>query len=308
MILLSLFLMDGEILMDIENMKAFVSVAELKSISAAAIKLNHLQSNMTAKIKKIETYYNQELFIRNSKGVKLTEEGKKLYHQFKKILFVWEETENIMKKHDEKLRIGTMISVGGTQFSSSLNKLYKTYPDLSVTLKTGSTEYIEKQILLGKIDIAYTIGSLNNKKISYKKVGLEEMVIIGQGIDQYTMFNDYISEKNILVLSDKCLYLAILRNIFMGLNIEQGEIIEVGDPETLVQFALMGMGISLVSKRIASRYNINNYLEVPSSYRYIDFYLITRLNHEFTPIEKQFIELNNSLSNTIEGMEALQKS
>ncbi|WP_457915856.1 LysR family transcriptional regulator [Bacillus paralicheniformis] len=38
--------------MDIENMKAFVSVAELRSISAAAIKLNHLQSNMTAKIKK----------------------------------------------------------------------------------------------------------------------------------------------------------------------------------------------------------------------------------------------------------------
>lgn len=203
-----------------------------------------------------------------------------------------------MKKHEEKLRIGTMFSVGGSQFSNALNKLYKTYPDLSVTLKTGSTEYIENQVLLGKIDVAYSIGSLNNKKISYKKVGLEEMVIIGKGINQNTMFNDYISSKNILVLSDKCLYLTILRNIFMDLNIEQGEIIEVGDPETLVQFAMLGMGISLVSKRIANRYNINNYLEVPLSYRYVDYYLITRLNHEFTPIEKQFIELNNSLSNT----------
>ncbi|MCY9276100.1 LysR family transcriptional regulator [Bacillus haynesii] len=288
--------------MDIENMKAFVSVAELKSISAAAIKLNHLQSNMTAKIKKIEAHYNQQLFIRNSKGVKLTKEGEKLYHQYKKILFVWEETENIMKKHDEKLRIGTMISVGGTQFSSALNKLYNTYPDLSVTLKTGSTEYIENQVLLGKVDVAYTIGSLNNKKISYKKVGYEELVIIGQGIDQYTRFNDYINGKNVLVLSDKCLYLSLLRNIFEDLNIQQGEIIEVGDPESLVQFALMGMGISLVSKRIVDRYNINNYLEVPSSYRYVDLYLITRLNHKFTPIEKQFIELNNLLSDIIEGM------
>ncbi|MFP7379823.1 LysR family transcriptional regulator substrate-binding protein, partial [Bacillus paralicheniformis] len=116
----------------------------------------------------------------------------------KKILFVWEETENIMKKHDEKLRIGTMISVGGTQFSSALNKLYHTYPDLSVTLKTGSTEYIENQVLLGKIDVAYTIGSLNNKKISYQKVGYEELVIIGQGIDQYTRFDDYIKEKTYL--------------------------------------------------------------------------------------------------------------
>lgn len=284
-------------------MKAFVSVAELRSISAAAMKLNHLQSNMTAKIKKIEIYYNQELFIRNSKGVKLTKQGEKLYHQFKKILHLWEETENKMKKQDEKLRIGTMISVGGTEFSSALNKLYNTYPDLAVTLKTGSTEYIENQVLLGQIDVAYTIGSLNNKKIRYKEVGVEEMVVIGRGIDQHTTFDDYVRQKNILVLSDKCLYMTILHNIYVSLNIEQGDIIEVGDPETLVQFALMGMGISLVSKRIANRYNINNYLEVPSPYRYTDFYLISRLNYEFTPIEKQFIELNNSLSNTFKGME-----
>ncbi|MGV4968417.1 LysR family transcriptional regulator [Priestia aryabhattai] len=289
--------------MDIENMKAFVSVAELRSISAAAMKLNHLQSNMTAKIKKIERYYNQELFIRNSKGVKLTKQGEKLYHQFKKILHLWEETENKMKKQDEKLRIGTMISVGGTEFSSALNKLYNTYPDLAVTLKTGSTEYIENQVLLGQIDVAYTIGSLNNKKIRYKEVGVEEMVVIGRDIDQHTTFDDYVRQKNILVLSDKCLYMTILHNIYASLNIEQGDIIEVSDPETLVQFALMGMGISLVSKRIANRYNINNYLEVPSPYRYTDFYLISRLNYEFTPIEKQFIELNNSLSDTFRRVE-----
>lgn len=289
--------------MDIENMKAFVSVAELRNISAAAIKLNRLQSNMTAKIKKIESYYNQELFIRNSKGVKLTKQGEKLYNQFKKILLLWEETENKMKKQDKKLRIGTMISVGGTQFSSALNKLYNTYPDLAVTLKTGSTEYIENQVSLGQIDVAYTIGSLNSKKIKYKKVGVEEMVVIGRDIDQHTPFDDYVRQKNILVLSDKCLYMTILQNIYMSLHIEPGDIIEVGDPETLVQFALMGMGISLVSKRIANRYNIQNYLEVPSPYQYTDFYLISRLNYEFTPIEKQFIELNNSLSDTFKGIE-----
>jgi DNA-binding transcriptional LysR family regulator len=295
MMFISLFLMGEGNKVDIENMKAFVTVAELKSISGAAIELNHLQSNMTAKIKKIESHYNQKLFIRNSKGVKLTRYGEKLYHQFKKILFLWEETENKMKKNEEKLRIGTMISVGGMQFSSVLNKLFETYPDLSVTLKTGSTEYIEEQVVLGNIDIAYTIGSLNNKQINYKKAGLEEMVIIGNAIDPNTKFDEYVSGKNILVLSDKCLYLSILSNIFTGLDIKHGEIIEVGELETLVQFALMGMGISLVSKCIANRYKINNYLEVPSLYRYIDFYLITRLSHELTPLEKQFIELNNSL-------------
>lgn len=281
--------------MDIENMKAFVSVAELKSISAAASKLNHLQSNMTAKIKKIENHYNQELFIRNSKGVTLTKNGETLYHQFKKILFVWEETESVMKKHDDTLRVGTMISMGGAQISPALKKLYQTYPNLSVTLKTGSTEYIENKILLGNIDLAYTIGSLKNNNIKYKKVAIEEMIVVGQGINRSTIFEDYISEKNLLVLSDNCLYLSILQNMYSGLNIAQGEITEVGDPESLLQFAMMGMGISLVSKRIARKYNIEQYLDVPSPFRFVDVYLITRLNHEFTPIERQFIELTNTI-------------
>ena len=40
---------------DINDIRSFVNVAELKSISAAAQKMNYLQSNMTAKIKKIES-------------------------------------------------------------------------------------------------------------------------------------------------------------------------------------------------------------------------------------------------------------
>lgn len=69
---------------DINDIRSFVNVAELKSISAAAQKMNYLQSNMTAKIKKIESHYNRQLFIRKPKGVELTESGMQLYTQYKK--------------------------------------------------------------------------------------------------------------------------------------------------------------------------------------------------------------------------------
>lgn len=69
---------------DMSDIKSFVTVAELKSISGAAQKLNYLQSNMTAKIKKIENHYKRQLFIRKSKGVELTESGMNLYQQYKK--------------------------------------------------------------------------------------------------------------------------------------------------------------------------------------------------------------------------------
>ncbi|QHZ49207.1 LysR family transcriptional regulator [Bacillus sp. NSP9.1] len=282
--------------MDIENMKAFLSAAELQSISAAAAKLNHLQSNMTAKIKKIEAHYQQELFIRSSKGVQLTKEGKVLYDQFKKMLLLWEETESKMKTQEQKLRIGTMMSVGGTRLASSLSRLYHMYPNLSVTLKTGNTEYIEEQLLLGHIDVAYTIGSMENKNIHYQKSGVEEMIVIGGGIDDSTCLEDYLEGKNLLVLSDKCLYLSILESLFAERNIRHGELIELGDMQTLVQLASIGMGISLVSKRVAKRFKITRFLEVPPMHRYIDMYMITRLNHKLTPIEKQFTELSHTLA------------
>ncbi|SFM06281.1 DNA-binding transcriptional regulator, LysR family [Gracilibacillus orientalis] len=278
--------------MDIENIKAFVMVAELESISAAAIKLNHIQSNMTAKIQKVEKHYNQMLFSRNSKGVTLTESGKKLYDQFKKILLLWEETEIKMGKSEEQLRIGTMISIGGAMFSDALDRLYNSYPALSVTFKTGSTEYLEKQIVHGHLDIAYTIGAMHNKKVKYQKIGLDEMVIIGKGIRTNTNFYDYIFGKDLITLSNKCLYFSKLDQIFTDHNIKQGEIIEVGDFEALVQFSTIGMGIAIVSKHVANRFNVKDYLEVPSPYKYIDLYLISRRNHEFSCLEEQVIELS----------------
>ncbi|UFT99945.1 LysR family transcriptional regulator substrate-binding protein [Radiobacillus kanasensis] len=195
-----------------------------------------------------------------------------------------------MGKSEEKLRVGTMISIGGAMFSDALEILYKSNPDLSVTFKTGTTEYLEEQVVLGHLDISYTIGALHNKRIQYQKTGLDEMVIIGKDINSNVDFYDYIFGKDLITLSNECLYFTKLDQIYTDHNIKQGEIIEVGDFETLVEFSTIGMGISVVSKQIVNRFNVKNYLQVPSPYKYIDLYLISRLNHKFSYLEKQLIE------------------
>ncbi|WP_256720703.1 hypothetical protein [Priestia megaterium] len=106
---------------------------------------------------------------------------------------------------------------GSTYFGYRLNKKGK---------KQRRKEIIQHNSMLGQIDVAYTIGSLNNKKIMHKEVGVEEMVVIGRGINQHTIFDDYVRQKNILVLSDKCLYMAILHNIYVSLQIEQDALLK----------------------------------------------------------------------------------
>ncbi len=280
---------------DISDIRSFITVAELKSITAAAHKLNYLQSNMTAKIKKIENHYNKQLFIRKPKGVELTVPGINVYQQFKKMLFTWEETENKIQQHDNVLRFGTNTSLGGMRFYSSFSQLYQAYPDLSITMKTGATGYIEEEILNGNLDIAYVLGHPKQKNLQYIQKAEDQLVLIGKNVINHENIQDCLDHQNILFASEQCCYATILDNIYTDYNLTKGELTHIYDHEALIHFSQLGMGISMIAKSLVKKFNIQYYREVPELYRNIGLYLISRNNHVFTPIEKQFIDLNNAL-------------
>lgn len=280
---------------DISDIKSFVAVAELKSISGAATKLNYLQSNMTAKIKKIENHYKRQLFIRKPKGVELTESGMNLYTQYKKMLFTWDETENKIYQQEKYLRFGTNTSLGGMRFYPSFNQLYETYPDLSITMKTGATGYIEDEILQGNLDIAYVLGHPNQKNMQYIHKADDELVLIGKNILNHDNMADCLDHQNILLASEECCYSTILNQIYANYQLTKGETTHIHDHEALIQFTQLGMGISMIAKSLIPKFNIQYYMDIPEQYRDIGLYLIARNDHVFTPIERQFIGLNDQL-------------
>lgn len=280
---------------DMSDIKSFVTVAELKSITAAAHKLNYLQSNMTAKIKKIENHYDRQLFIRKPKGVELTESGINLYQQYKKMMFTWEETENKIYQQEKYLRFGTNTSLGGMRFYPSFSQLYETYPDLSITMKTGATGFIEDEIVQGNLDIAYVLGHPKQKNLQYIHKADDHLVLIGKNVINHDNVADCIHQQNVLLASEQCRYSTTLDQICVDYQIKKGETTHIFDHEALIQFTQLGMGISMIAKSLIEKFNIQYYMEVPEQYRNIGLYLIARNDHVFTPIEKQFVGLNDQL-------------
>ncbi len=280
---------------DINDIRSFVNVAELKSISAAAQKMNYLQSNMTAKIKKIESHYNRQLFIRKPKGVELTESGMQLYTQYKKMMFTWEETENKIQQQDSTLRFGTNTSLGGMRFYPAFNQLYSAYPDLALTMKTGSTGFIEDEISQGHLDFGYVLGHPKHKHLQYRLKEQDELVIIGKNMINHESLDDCLNHQNILLACEECCYATTLNKIYTERNLSQGELVHIYDYQALINFTQLGMGISMIAKSLLKKYDIQYYKELPDQYRNIGLYLVARHDQVFTPIEKQFIELNESL-------------
>ena len=93
--------------MNLKQLEAFVQVSESGSFSKAAKELFLTQPTISAHISSLEKELNVRLFIRNTKEVSLSDDGKDLYRYAKQNGFIWiVMMENILSqlRHQQYLR------------------------------------------------------------------------------------------------------------------------------------------------------------------------------------------------------------
>jgi len=198
-------------------------------------------------------------------------------------------------EQEKKLRFGTNTSMGGMRFYPSFQQLYETYPDLSITMKTGATGFIEDEVLQANLDIAYVLGHPKQNNLQYIHKADDQLVFIGKSFINYDNLESCLNQQNLLLASQQCCYSTTLDKIYADYQLQKGETTLIYDHEALIQFTQLGMGISMLAKSLIQKFNIQYYTEVPEEYRDIGLYLIARNDHVFTPIEKQFVGLNDQL-------------
>lgn len=88
--------------MNLKQLEAFVHVAEGESFSKAAKELFLTQPTVSAHIAGLEKELNARLFVRNTKEVKLSEEGKLLYDSAKQIVALQKKFEKTFLENERK--------------------------------------------------------------------------------------------------------------------------------------------------------------------------------------------------------------
>ena len=100
----------------LEQYKIFNEAATTLSFSTAARNLFISQSAVSQTISSIEKELQIQLFVRNSKGVTLTKEGKLLHQQIDQALALITGVENQLSNYHE-LKEGELIIGAGDTFS-----------------------------------------------------------------------------------------------------------------------------------------------------------------------------------------------
>lgn len=137
-------------------LKYFYEVAQIKNITQASKKLNISQPALTKAIKELETELNTTLLIRNNKGITLTKEGKILY-EYSKTMFQKLQTTiktiNNPKEQKQHLYIGTTTTNFLEPILPVLNEIRKKYPNIQIHMFLEEIEVLENYQGLGKMDI-----------------------------------------------------------------------------------------------------------------------------------------------------------
>ncbi|ECL4450975.1 LysR family transcriptional regulator [Listeria monocytogenes] len=279
--------------MDIENMKAFNKVAELKSISAAANELHHLQSNMSNKIKNIEKQFQTQLFFRHSNGVELTKEGEKIYQQFKKMILLWEETIDIINNEEETISIGITQSSLPMEFNTIIKEFYQQFPNKKLSIVSGSTSELIPKITNRELTIAYVAelekeNLFQDSQIISQTLSWDKLVFAGNTAGKSVQ--KILAEERLYVFSKQCYSYRALAALINDFNIPNVSISEINIPETLVEICNNELGVGIIPESIALNYHFLNYETLPTEYAALRKTLIYHADHTISNGEKWLIE------------------
>lgn len=133
--------------MNLNQLRYFLAVGSLQSISKAADYLHISQPSLSANIRDLENEFGVTLFTRHYRGVRLTEEGQTLYTLSKDLLTRAELATATMKDLGSGrtiLKLGVPPMIG----SLILPKIYRDLANLDISLEITEGGYHD---LLGKL-------------------------------------------------------------------------------------------------------------------------------------------------------------
>jgi len=148
--------------MDINNLQAFIEVADKRSFSRSAETLKLTQPAVSKRIAALESELASRLFDRVGRTVHLTEAGKVLLPSALKINSevskIEDEISSLGKEVRGKLSIGSAEHVCVDRLQPILKAYRRSYPDVDIDLKFKRTEETLSAVENGTIEMSLCCG------------------------------------------------------------------------------------------------------------------------------------------------------
>ena len=245
---------------NLEYYKIFYYVGKYESITQAAEALAISQPAVSQAVKNLEKNLGSALFVRTSKGVRLTVEGKLLYSYVQRgyeyILLGERKFQEMQDLTKGEIRIGASDMTLQFYLLSYLERFHEMYPGIRVTVTNAPTPETLGYLQAGKIDFGIVSTPFQaGKHIRVRPVKeIEDIFVAGKNFESLKGKElDYriLEELPIMCLEGNTSTRGYVEQYLKDQDVVLHPEFELATSDMLIQFAQKSLGVASVVKDFA---------------------------------------------------------
>lgn len=168
---------------DLRTLRYFVCVAEEKSLTKAALRLRIAQPALSRQIARLETDLDTAVFLRQPRGVELTESGaillERCYSLFSQLAHTYREVKTHATEPRGIVVVGMPPTPGEFILPPLMTRIKRDYPLITLRTVEGFSRELEKGLRSGDVSLAVMHDPPEDADMVARDLLREELNLIG---------------------------------------------------------------------------------------------------------------------------------
>ena len=296
--------------MELEDIRAFVAVAEARSVSRAARELYLTQPAVTRRVQRLEATLGVALCDRRRRPFALTATGQAVLERCRQVLHAVRDVRSVT--HGDVLpvrEIGVGVAHALTKFTLTepVDLVRREFPRVSLCLSTGWSRDLIERVRARTLDGAIVLIPDSERPpagLAATPLGQDRLVVVGPRRGHGPVLDgiDSLSDVAWILNPDGCAARALLQRRLLAANVRMRVAVETYTYELQLALVARARGLGLVPARILARSPLRSRLRV-RRIAGLDFPLtIWSLRSRATPdLEPVFATLDHALIHRLGG-------
>jgi len=254
---------------EFDDIRAFVAVAEARSVSRAARELYLTQPAVTRRVQRLERALGVALCDRRRRPFALTEAGQAVLERCRRVLHA---VRDVRAASDgdalaaREVRIGVAHALTEVTLTEPVDRVRRAFPRLALSLSTGWSRDLLERVRARALDGAIVLLSEPERPpagLAATRLGPERLVVIGpRGGRAASPRVAGLGEVGWILNPEGCAARALLQRALLAANVRMRVTVETYTYELQLALVARGRGLGLVPARILARSPLRSRLRV----------------------------------------------
>jgi DNA-binding transcriptional LysR family regulator len=238
--------------MNFADLQVFRTVVEEGGIVKAARKLHRVPSNVSTRIKQLETAVGIPLFHRDRQRLHLSPSGELLLGYAERLIGLSEEARHAVSGAAPQglLKLGALESTAASRLSGVLADFHRRYPDVRLELTTGTNDALISAVAERRLDAAFIAEPPSVRGLAHLPVFRERLVLISSQDQQPITTARDAEGQSLIAFPHGCAYRRVLQRWLKRESLATLRVLELGSYHAMVACVAAGAGIALMPEAV----------------------------------------------------------